>query len=129
MLTSQSATRVRRARAAALMTASALALGELSCAAGSVLPLASEHSDVEDAETEPIRRGDLLVVRVIRHPKLSAKRVLVDRRGMVLIPKLGKIQAEGLTTLELKSLIQQRFRKFRAHRHAIVFVSRVADGR
>lgn len=122
--------RVRRVlfqRVAAWVVATALLAG-LSCATSRIGPPAADPVPDEGVQAASIRVGDLLEIRVLNHPELGARRAHVDPRGMIEVPKLVAIRAEGLGPGELRRVIQRRFREYKAHRHVIVLVRRLAGG-
>lgn len=58
-----------------------------------------------------IGTSDTLTVSVWKEPALTGN-LLVRPDGVVSMPLLGDVQASGLTSLQLSSLIQERLKKF-----------------
>src|SRR6202451_1104031 len=56
----------------------------------------------------PIGAGDLVEMSVFDTPELSGK-LRVNNTGDIILPLVGAIHVEGLTTLEAQTLIRQKF--------------------
>ena len=62
-------------------------------------------------DTYVIGASDTLTISVWKEPTLTGN-LLVRPDGMVSMPLLGDVQASGLTTLQLSTLIQEKLKKF-----------------
>jgi polysaccharide export outer membrane protein len=71
---------------------------------------AQDSSFMGDA---PVGARDVLDVRVLEDPTISATRVVVSEDGQIVLNVLGRVQVSGLTALEiearLKSLLEARY--------------------
>lgn len=65
--------------------------------------------------------GDVLSVRVFGHPELSSE-VIIDERGMIILPFTDEVKAGGLTLDTLKNEILLRYQKY--VRNPQIFVRR-----
>lgn len=102
----------------------ALALAALvGCATRPVSPPPPEAS-VFEKEEYTIGAGDVLLVSVWRNPELSVQ-VPVRPDGKVSIPLVDDVQAQGLTTLELKELLTQALSEYVANPDVTVVVQQV----
>jgi polysaccharide export outer membrane protein len=59
-----------------------------------------------------IGKGDILRIVTWKEPELSIEKTMVRLDGKITFPLLDDVQAEGLSTLELKQLIEKRLAKF-----------------
>jgi polysaccharide export outer membrane protein len=69
---------------------------------------------VKAATTDPgyvIGADDVLTVSVWKEPELT-RSVVVRPDGMISIPLLGDVKADGLTPVQLAALLTERLRKF-----------------
>ena len=72
-----------------------------------------------------LKSGDTVSVYVWRNPDLTRGRiVIVD--GKVDLPLLGKVQAEGLSVLEFRQLVQGRLNKYISEPNVTVMVTEIA---
>jgi len=63
------------------------------------------------AQTEPfLKSGDTVTVSVFNEPDLSV--TLTIRDGKIAFPLLGQVQAEGLSPMELKQILEGRLAKY-----------------
>jgi polysaccharide export outer membrane protein len=80
-------------------------------------------SDEGSDERYRIGPGDLLDIRVFRHPELSRDAVRVDARGVVRMPLLkGEIEAACRTEGELEKEIEGNYKKYLLEPQVSVFV-------
>jgi polysaccharide export outer membrane protein len=75
------------------------------------LPMPEEPPDVGERDTYVIGVTDQLQVTVWKNPELSS-RVVVRSDGMVSVPLLDDVQAEGLTAEELKEVITEALSEY-----------------
>jgi len=59
--------------------------------------------------------GDQILIRAIDVEEIDNKQVLIDRRGNIDIPVVGKIQAAGLTPDQLEAALAQRLSRILVH--------------
>ena len=77
----------------------------------------------ESDERYRIGPGDLLDIRVFRHPELSRDAVRVDARGVIRMPLVkGEIEAACRTEGELEKEIETNYRKYLLEPQVSVFV-------
>ncbi len=63
-------------------------------------------------KTYRIGKGDILRVIVWKEPDLSIESAVVRLDGKITLPLIDDVQAEGLSTMELKMIIQSSLSKF-----------------
>lgn len=61
-----------------------------------------------DPASYRLRPADVVTVNVFREPDLSIEDMPISTEGMLSLPLLGAIKAEGLTTAELADTVTQR---------------------
>ena len=69
-------------------------------------------SKSEAATTYTLGAGDQIVIRAVDIEEIDNKPVLIDTRGNINLPMVGRIHAAGLTTEELESEIKTRLKKY-----------------
>jgi polysaccharide export outer membrane protein len=67
--------------------------------------------------------GDQIVVRAVDVEEFDGKTIPIDARGNIALPKVGKIQAAGLTTGELEAEIERRLKKFLIEPDVTVYIA------
>lgn len=67
----------------------------------------SDYSN-SDAESYTLSPSDIIAINVYREPELSLESVPVGADGMVSLPFIGAIKADGLTTPELERIVAQK---------------------
>lgn len=78
------------------------------------------------AMEELIAKGDVLRIIVKGHDEIS-QAVLVDSQGMIRLPLVGKIEAEGLTLKQLKDRIAEELGKYYRHPKVAVESGRLGE--
>ncbi len=63
-------------------------------------------------DTYRIGKGDLLRVVVWKEPDLSMESAIVRLDGSITLPLINDVQAEGLSTMELKISIEEKLSQF-----------------
>jgi polysaccharide export outer membrane protein len=89
------------------------------------LPPASElegHA-AEDLSNYQIGATDVLRVSIWRQPELSVDAVVVRLDGKISVPLLDDVQAAGLTPLELKQVLTERYAEYISNPTVTVIVS------
>jgi len=76
-----------------------------------VLKKQAQAEVVADSDTYIIGSEDILYIHIWKEEHLS-KTVPVRRDGMISLPLIDEIKAQGLTPLQLKELLNQRFKEF-----------------
>jgi polysaccharide export outer membrane protein len=112
------------ARAFALLAAVALA----GCASSQrALPTADQlDSDaLMDMSAYVIGPQDVIQIGVWKQPELSVDTLVVRPDGKISLPLLDDVQAAGLTPLELKSVVAERWGEFITAPHVTVIVRQV----
>jgi polysaccharide export outer membrane protein len=69
-------------------------------------------SKSEAPTTYTLGSGDQIVIRAIDVEEIDNKPVLIDTRGNINFPIVGRIHAAGLTTEELETEIETRLKKY-----------------
>ncbi|MEP2180781.1 MAG: polysaccharide biosynthesis/export family protein, partial [Marinomonas sp.] len=69
--------------------------------------------------TYAMRAGDVISVNVFREEALSADSLVIGAGGMVSLPLIGSIKAEGLTANALEANVTQRLREEYLRRPAV----------
>ncbi|MFH1154524.1 MAG: polysaccharide biosynthesis/export family protein [Pseudomonadota bacterium] len=59
-----------------------------------------------------IGKGDVVSIITWKEPELSIERTTVRLDGKITFPLLDDVQAEGMTTIDLKQLIEKRLTKY-----------------
>jgi polysaccharide export outer membrane protein len=72
----------------------------------------SVSADVLSESKYLIGEGDILSIRVWKEPDLTIDAARVRLDGKITFPLLDDIQASGLTTMELKDIIQKKLGEF-----------------
>jgi polysaccharide export outer membrane protein len=91
------------------------------------LPPASElegHA-VEDLANYKIGPTDILQIAIWRQPELSVQSVVVRLDGKISVPLLDDVQAAGLTPLELKQVLTERYAEYITSPTVTVIVSQI----
>jgi len=66
----------------------------------------------DNAEEYKIGVGDILRINTWKEPDLSLEYVMVRSDGMITFPLLDDIQAQGLSTMELKAKIEKKLTEY-----------------
>src|ERR1700676_4248334 len=69
-------------------------------------------SKSEAPTTYTLGSGDQIVVRAVDVEEIDNKPVLIDTRGYINLPIIGRIHAAGLTPEELQTEIETRLKKY-----------------
>jgi polysaccharide export outer membrane protein len=69
-------------------------------------------SKSEAPTTYTLGSGDQIVIRAVDVEEIDNKPVLIDTRGNINLPMVGRIHAAGLTTEELETEIETRLKKY-----------------
>jgi polysaccharide export outer membrane protein len=77
-----------------------------------VKPSISRGEVPEDMQDYKIGAGDVFKIDVWKEPELSLEAIVVRIDGKITFPLLDDIKASGLTTMELKDVIQKRLSDF-----------------
>ncbi len=104
--------------------------------AGQVLPQPYPVSHITGGvgqieSTPPVSEGfvvgvqDVLAINVWKEPELSASEVVVRPDGMITLPLIGDVRADGLTTLQLQEAISNRLTAYVANPTVTVTVVRI----
>src|SRR4030088_3607481 len=73
----------------------------------------SEAASTFDAQpTYTLGSGDQVVVRAVDVDEIDNKPVMIDARGNINLPIIGRIHAAGLTPEELEIEIETRLKKY-----------------
>lgn len=64
------------------------------------------------SQTYIIGKGDILKVVVWKEPELSVESTTVRLDGKITLPLLNDVQAEGLSTMELKTDVEKELEKY-----------------
>lgn len=56
--------------------------------------------------------GDQVIVRVMNVEQIDDKPIVIDLAGTISLPRVGRIQAAGLTTEQLETSLAEHFREF-----------------
>jgi len=82
--------------------------------AGNCLAAESSATDIKKSQFNIYRigKGDIVRVMVWKEPDLSVESAIVRLDGKITLPLIDDVQAEGLSTMELKYIIQGRLGKF-----------------
>ena len=67
--------------------------------------------------------GDQIVIRAVDVEEIDKQSIIVDRRGNIDLPIVGKLQAAGLTPDQLEAAIAQRLTKILVHPDVSVSVT------
>jgi polysaccharide export outer membrane protein len=105
-----------------------LALGLAGCGGTlrSQLPASElEGHAVEDLSTYQIGPTDVLRIAVWRQQELSVDGVAVRLDGKISVPLLDDVQAAGLTPLELKQVLTERYAEYITGPTVTVIVSQI----
>ncbi|MBF0467966.1 MAG: polysaccharide biosynthesis/export family protein [Desulfamplus sp.] len=70
------------------------------------------HAKNSQFMTYRIGKGDILRVLVWKEPDLSIESAIVRLDGKITLPLIDDVQAEGLSTMELKYIIESTLGKF-----------------
>lgn len=99
--------RSRGATLLALMAGLSLATAQDNAvpASGQVAPVAARGGYI-------IGAGDLLQITVFKEPEASIPQVVVQLDGVITLPMVKDIHAEGLTTAELEELLGKQYSRF-----------------
>ena len=100
-----------RSRTAASVALSFLGSLWLLLACAAPTPLPEELPGVGGRETYVIGATDQLLVTVWKNPELS-NRLVVRTDGMISVPLLDDVQAEGLTAEELKEVLTEALSEY-----------------
>jgi len=75
---------------------------------------AAEEHVIENSQfiTYRIGKGDVLRIVVWKEPDLTMESAIVRLDGKITIPLIDDVQAEGLSTIELKKSIEENLSKF-----------------
>lgn len=99
------------------------------CGASNMSPLSDLSVDpVKSQEAYRIQSGDVINVQVWGEPKLSGE-VLVREDGKFTMQLVNEIQAEGLTTKEVRTAITEGLKEFIPAAQVTVSVSHTAPTR
>ena len=102
-----------------------LALAVSAGCVGSGTPHPPEPPPMEKAEYV-LGAGDMLTIRVWKNPELSVQGP-VRPDGKVSVPLLDDVQAEGLTTLELKQVLTRDLSEYVANPDVTVVVEMIGS--
>jgi protein involved in polysaccharide export with SLBB domain len=72
-------------------------------------PFAQQRGKPAPPAAYRIRQGDKLGVKFVYHPELSDAAVVVRPDGMISLPLVDEVRAEGLTVGELKAKIERAY--------------------
>ena len=75
----------------------------------------------QEADSPPIRRGDVLRISVRGEPNIS-RSVLVRADGFISMPLLNEIEVAGLTVQQVQKLLIERLRHFVANAEVTVSI-------
>jgi polysaccharide export outer membrane protein len=91
-------------------------------------PMAEAVGDVEMPERPPYRMrvGDKLLIRFFYYPGYNLE-VFVRSDGVVTIPSLGEVRAEGMTPRELEDIIRTHYAQILAEPTVSVIVQQPAN--
>lgn len=68
-------------------------------------------AQLADARTAQILPGDRISLRIWREPDWSGQ-FDVDDRGIVVLPRLGQVQVDGLSVSEVRQMLTERYAEF-----------------
>lgn len=68
-------------------------------------------AELADARTAQILPGDRISLRIWREPDWSGQ-FDVDDRGIVVLPRLGQVQVDGLSVSEVRQMLTERYAEF-----------------
>lgn len=88
-------------------------------------PSAIPAAATPDNDTYALGPGDQLLIRAIDLEELDNKPAVVDRRGFIDLPVVGKIKAGGLTQDQLEALLKTRLSDVLVHPDVSVSVVEV----
>ncbi len=77
-----------------------------------IFPRVSQGETMETMEDYKIGAGDVFKIDVWKEPELSLEASVVRIDGKITFPLLDDIQAAGLTTMALKTVIEKRLSDF-----------------
>ncbi|MFP6605927.1 MAG: polysaccharide biosynthesis/export family protein [Myxococcota bacterium] len=83
----------------------------VACAVPASMPMLEEAESFNARETFVIGVTDQLLINVWKNPELSS-RLVVRSDGMISVPLLDDVQAEGLTAEELKEVITEALSEY-----------------
>jgi polysaccharide biosynthesis/export protein len=66
----------------------------------------------QTADTYTLGPGDHIVIRAVNVEEIDNKPIVIDARGNVDLPVVGRIEAAGLSQEQLEDVIKTRLRKF-----------------
>jgi polysaccharide biosynthesis/export protein len=73
--------------------------------------------------------GDQILVRALNFDEIDNKPVVIDSRGFINLPEVGKIQAAGMTPDQLEAVLADRLKKYLVHPEVSVTVGEIHSQR
>lgn len=80
--------------------------------AGLLCTSGGSRADGDMSEPYRIGKGDRLMILTWKEPALSLEETVVRLDGKITFPLLNDVQAEGLSTMELKAVLEKRLASF-----------------
>jgi polysaccharide biosynthesis/export protein len=90
---------------------------------------AAGRSLVPATDNYALGPGDQILIKVLDFEEIDNKPVVIDSRGAINLPEVGKIQAAGLTPDQLEAVITDHLKKFLLHPNVSVTVGEIHSQR
>lgn len=114
----------RRARRVGVVVGLVLALFQAACQSRPVQPPPPEMSG-EEKTPYVIGPADVLQITVWKNPELSLQQVPVRPDGRISVPLANDVQAAGMTTEELKKVLEEKLAEYVASPEVTVVVTQI----
>ncbi len=73
--------------------------------------------------------GDQILIRALNFDEIDNKPVVIDSRGFINLPEVGKLQAAGLSPDQLEAVLEDRLKKYLVHPEVSVTVGEIHSQR